>query len=332
MGLRLWQSSGFNLTMGRRAPLKGNLGVALLTALLPLIAVWTYMQMSRSVSAAEAAQAVPPPTASEASVLEPPQFRSEVWFLPDEEFHGFVEILAGPFLMGSDPSVDTLAFDSERWAPGQVQGAVYLPTFYIGRYEVTVAQFRAFVEATGFRVDDQMLDLPPNHPVAFVSWPDALAYSRWLEAMLREGPETSPQLRQLLVDGWRVSLPSEAEWEKAARGMDGRIFPWGDEFTPERANYAGSGTIPVGSFDCSECSFGLSDMSGNVWEWTRSPYQPYPYDETDDREGLETDALWVMRGGGFGDTEQNVRSAVRGGADPGVRRGFIGFRIVISRF
>ena len=73
-------------------------------------------------------------------------------------------------------------------------------------------------------------------------------------------------------------------------------------------------------------------MSGNVWEWTGSPYQPYPYDETDDRESLETDALWVMRGGGFGDTEQNVRSAVRGGADPGVRRDFIGFRVVISRF
>ena len=318
--------------MARLARSKGSSGAALLTALLPLVAVWAYMQVSRSVPLAQAAQSEPPGADSGASFLEPPQFRSDAWFLPDEELLGFVEVPAGPFLMGSDPSVDTLAFDSERWAPGQLQGAVELLTFYIGRYEVTVAQFQAFVEATGFGVGDQTLDRPPDHPVAFISWPDALAYSRWLEATLREGAATPPQLRRLLLDGWRVSLPSEAEWEKAARGTDGRIFPWGDEATRERANYAGSGTIPVGSFDCPECSFGLSDMSGNVWEWTRSPYQPYPYDETDDRESLETDALWVMRGGGFGDTEQNIRSAVRGGADPGVRRDFIGFRVVISPF
>jgi formylglycine-generating enzyme required for sulfatase activity len=71
-------------------------------------------------------------------------------------------------------------------------------------------------------------------------------------------------------------------------------------------------------------------MSGNVWEWTRSPYQAYPYDESDDREGLDEDALWVMRGGSFSDQEQNIRTAIRGGADPGVRRPFIGFRLVIA--
>jgi formylglycine-generating enzyme required for sulfatase activity len=73
-------------------------------------------------------------------------------------------------------------------------------------------------------------------------------------------------------------------------------------------------------------------MSGNVWEYTRSPYQLYPYDESDDAENLEADALWVMRGGAFGDSEQNVRAAVRGGADPGVRREFIGFRLALTRF
>jgi formylglycine-generating enzyme required for sulfatase activity len=72
-------------------------------------------------------------------------------------------------------------------------------------------------------------------------------------------------------------------------------------------------------------------MSGNVWEWTRSPYQPYPYDESDDREGLDAEALWVMRGGAFNDGPQNVRAAVRGGADPGARRPFIGFRVVLTR-
>jgi formylglycine-generating enzyme required for sulfatase activity len=89
--------------------------------------------------------------------------------------------------------------------------------------------------------------------------------------------------------------------------------------------------MPVGSFSCPECAFGLFDMSGNVWEWTRSPYQPYPYDTADDREGLAADALWVMRGGHFGDPEQYVRTAVRGGADPGVHRPFIGFRLALVR-
>ena len=73
-------------------------------------------------------------------------------------------------------------------------------------------------------------------------------------------------------------------------------------------------------------------MSGNVWEWTRSPYQRYPYDPTDEREDLDADALWVMRGGHFGDPERYVRAAIRGGADPGARRAFIGFRVVVSRF
>ncbi|MCH7666030.1 MAG: formylglycine-generating enzyme family protein, partial [Acidobacteria bacterium] len=129
-----------------------------------------------------------------------------------------------------------------------------------------------------------------------------------------------------------VGLPSEAQWEKAARGTDGRIYPWGNEPRPDRANYRGTRTTAVGSFDCPECPFGLFDMSGNVWELTRSRYQPYPYDPSDDREDLEVDALWVMRGGHFGDPERNVRAALRGGVDPGVRRPFIGFRVVISRF
>lgn len=127
-----------------------------------------------------------------------------------------------------------------------------------------------------------------------------------------------------------MAPPSEAQWEKAARGTDGRIYPWGNEPRSDRAVFATRGTAPVGSKDCPECPYGLADMAGNVWEWTRSPYQPYPYDEADDREGLDTEALWVMRGGAFNDTERNVRAAGRGGADPGARRPFIGFRIVLT--
>jgi formylglycine-generating enzyme required for sulfatase activity len=188
------------------------------------------------------------------------------------------------------------------------------------------------VEVTGLQVDAQALRDPPSHPVAFVSWPDALAYSRWLEETLLGWSGTPEEIHSALEDGWRISLPTEVEWEKAARGIDGRIFPWGNEPRRDLANLGGSSTAPVGGSLCSECSYGLADMSGNVWEWTRSPYQPYPYTERDDREALDVDALWVMRGGGFRDAEQNARAAVRGGADPGVRRDFIGFRLVLSRF
>lgn len=127
-----------------------------------------------------------------------------------------------------------------------------------------------------------------------------------------------------------MTLPSEAQWEKAARGTDGRIFPWGNEPRPDRANYRRSSAAPVGSFACPECPFELSDMSGNVWELTRSPNRPYPYDPTN-KIDLDTDALWVMRGGSYADPDQNIRAAIRGGADPGARRPFIGFRVVLTR-
>ena len=292
-----------------------------------VVGVWMYDQRQPSMPPAGAGRATPPMDDS----ADLSGFRADAWFLPDDELLGFVEIPGGPFLMGSDAAIDALAFDNERWADAAAQGTVNVPTFYIGRYEVTVAQYRVFVDQTAFRVDDQTFQGPTDHPVTAVSWPDALAYCRWLETTLRGWPETPVRLSRLLRDGWRVGLPSEAEWEKAARGTDGRIYPWGDGPRRDRANYAGQSTMPVGSFNCPECPFDLFDMSGNVWEWTRSPYQSYPYDPTDDRENLDADALWVMRGGSFGDPERNVRAAIRGGGDPGVRRPFMGFRVAVSR-
>ncbi len=259
-------------------------------------------------------------------------FAADAWYLPDDGMLGFVEVSAGPFSMGSDPRADPLAYDIERWSATEGQGTVDVPTFYIGRYEVTVAQYASFVAASAHTVvEPAALDAPPDHPVANVSWTDALAYTRWLDGTLRESEEVPAALRALVANGWHVALPTEAQWEKAARGADGRIFPWGDEPGSGNAVFGMRGTAPVGSVPCPECPYGLSDMSGNVWEWTRSPYQPYPYDETDDREGLDSEALWVMRGGAFNDGPQNVRAAGRGGADPGARRPFIGFRVVLTR-
>jgi len=262
-----------------------------------------------------------------ASPLAQPAAPVGMPLLPD-----FVDVPAGPFVMGSDRRVDPLADDNERWSGTQNQATVTLPAFFIARHEVTVAQFGAFVDATSFKADGRALKAPPNHPVTFVSWTDALAYCRWLEDALKASPRTPVAVSERLRAGWRVSLPSEAEWEKAARGADGRIFPWGKEPRRDRANFEATGTTPAGHFPCPECPFGLLDMSGSVWEWTRSPYQPYPYDEKDDRANLDADALWVMRGGHFGDPARFVRAATRGAADPGARRGFIGFRAAIASF
>ena len=261
---------------------------------------------------------------------EVPGFLAEVWQLPDDPLLGFVEIAAGSFLMGSDAVIDPMAFDIERWSSTNAQAVLELPTYYIGRFEVTVAQMRSFVQATGYPIDGQALGGAPGHPATFISWPDALAYSRWLDEILRTSPDTPEVLSTLLEGGGQVTLPTEAEWEKAARGSDGRIYPWGSEPRPDRATYQARGTTAVGSHQCPECPFGLSDMAGNVWEWTRSPYQPYPYDPIDDFEDLENESLWVMRGGSFTDPAHFVRGANRGGADPGARRAFIGFRIAIS--
>ena len=306
-----------------KAP-RGIIGITVLVSMIVFVAVWMGYQSAESTSPVEA----------ETEILneELDGFRRDAWYLPDETLLGFVEIPAGSFLMGSDPAADRLAFENERWSDTRLQGTVDLPTFYIGRTEVTVAQFRAFVEEADYATDGQALRGLPDHPVVNVSWTDALAYSRWLEMTLSSWSEIPPELGRILSDGGHLTLPSEAEWEKAARGTDGRIYPWGNQPVNEVANYGGTGTTPVGSFECSACAFGLSDMSGNVWELTRSPYQAYPYDATDDRNDLETDALWVMRGGSFSDSENNVRAAIRGGVDPGVRNSTIGFRVVISGF
>jgi formylglycine-generating enzyme required for sulfatase activity len=231
--------------------------------------------------------------------------------------------------MGSDPKVDPMAFENEQWSTERNQGTVDLPTFYIARYEVTVAQFQAFVDAGGFKAA-QWVPAMPDHPATNVSWTDALAYSHWLELQLRQAPQTPAPLVQLLRDGWRITLPTEAQWEKAARSADGRIYPWGNVMAREYANFRGTNSMPVGSYECPKCAFNLADMSGNVWELTRSTYQSYPFDPSR-ALNMQTDALFVMRGGSFNDGENLIRAAVRGGIDPGVRQPFIGFRVVLTR-
>jgi formylglycine-generating enzyme required for sulfatase activity len=251
---------------------------------------------------------------------------------PTAQAPEFVEIPAGTFTMGADRARDQMAFDNERWSQTQGEGTVDVATFFIARREVTVADFKRFAQAGTWSIDPRALAGNDAHPVTFVSWTDALAYCRWLDAQLQSSASTPPAVAQALRDGWRVTLPTEAEWEKAARGADRRRYPWGDEPRRDRANFGSAGPVAAGSIACPECAHGLSDMAGNVWEWTRSPLQPYPYDPSNDRANLEADALWVMRGGGFADNPQLIRTTTRGAAEPGARRAFIGFRVAISRF
>jgi formylglycine-generating enzyme required for sulfatase activity len=296
------------------------IGLTVLGAIVVFLTVWMYAQGRAAIAAP--VRSAPRVEASDA------RFSGDLWNLPNDSTLGFVEIPAGAFTMGSDPALDPAAYENERWSSTQTQGTVELAGFYISRYETTVAQYAAFVGATNRAVDSQTLKAPGAHPVTNVSWTDALAYAQWLDAQLRASSQTPAALAALLKEGWRLSLPNEAQWEKAARGTDARIFPWGN--SPDPANYARSGTVSVGSLECGQCAFGLADMSGNAWELTRSPFQPYPYANDEPRDP-HADALFVMRGGAFNDAANNARAAIRGGIDPGARRPFIGFRLVLER-
>jgi formylglycine-generating enzyme required for sulfatase activity len=226
--------------------------------------------------------------------------------------------------MGSDKGRDPQARDVEL-----PQHEVTLPGYWIGRYPVTVAQFRAFVEASGHRPKDpKSLKGPDDHPVVYVTWYDTLAFCRWLSERA----------------GLPVTLPSEAEWEKAARGTDGRIYPWSDEPPDEtRCNFGdlAGGTTPVGHYSPQgDSPYGCADMAGNVWEWTRSLWEEstgkpdfrYPYDPGDGREDLEAgrEVRRVLRGGAFDSLVRYVRCAFRYRSYPYYRRRYRGFRVVAS--
>lgn len=227
-----------------------------------------------------------------------------------------VYVPPGPFLMGSDPAVDRLADDDE-----QPQHRLEMPGYWIGQYPVTVAQFRAFVEAASPKLQGRPdLSGPADYPVVTVSWYDALAYCRWLSGR----------------SGLPVTLPSEAEWEKAARGAEGRVYPWGDD-PPNDAlcNYGkpGRGITPVGRYSPQgDSPYGCADMAGNVWEWTRSHWKAYPYDPADGREDLGAGdrVSRVLRGGSYFDAARIVRCASRFRYNPYYWYGYFSFRLVVA--
>jgi formylglycine-generating enzyme required for sulfatase activity len=258
-----------------------------------------------------------------------------------------VFIPAGEFLMGSPD--DGLSYDDER-----PQRHVFVGSFLIDRYEVTNARYKQFVDATGhpapghtnpkFRLWFHGIPFPGSerHPVVNVSWEDAAAYCRWR--------------------GMR--LPTEAEWEKAAGGTDGRRYPWGNEWSIDRANSAsfwagrtvefrngeewkafwigGDGarisqekglngevlTLPVGSFPHGASPYGLFDMAGNVSEWVQDWYEPYAYLNAplSDPQGPNGQLLKAVRGGSWLKPARNLRASDRDFGYPADRATGIGFR------
>jgi formylglycine-generating enzyme required for sulfatase activity len=168
------------------------------------------------------------------------------------EREGMVLVPAGEFKMGSDPS--------DKWAESDEgpQRIVNLPAFLIDQLEVSTLDYKRFIDATGWPAPPTWHDRTYKEgadfiPVTDVTWWDATAYAAWV--------------------GKR--LPTEAEWEKAARGTDGRRFPWGNSFSADLAN-DGPTPLPVGSKSLGASPYGALDMSGNVGEWTASVYMPYP--------------------------------------------------------
>ncbi len=234
-------------------------------------------------------------------------------------------IPAGEFLMGSDPKKDKQAEKNE-----QPQHTVYLPDFYIAKTPVTNEQYEAFVQTTGYQPPDHWVEREPpkgkyTHPVVQVSWFDTQAYCQWLTEA------TSRNYR----------LPTEAEWEKAARGTDGLIYPWGNKWDARRCNAEdASDTTAVGAYPKGVSPYGLLDMAGNVWEWTFSlwgknwekPDFYYPYDPIDGRESVDISSSIrrVLRGGSFNNTKENIRCAYRISNFPSKKGKEMGFRVAAS--
>ena len=129
--------------------------------------------------------------------------------LPNDSLWGFIEIQAGDFTMGSNPVLDRLAYENERWSSRQRQGEVYLPSFYISQYETTIAQFSIYAEEIGLDLEQIELAGPPDFAVHNVTWSDAVGYARWLDSKLRSSPcllYTSPSPRHRP----RSRMPSSA--------------------------------------------------------------------------------------------------------------------------
>ena len=263
------------------------------------------------------------PAGDRRPVIERQTFEPETIYVP-----------AGAFRIGRDPGPNVPAVETPA-------ARITLAAYRIGRYPVTNAEYLHFVRATGRAVANDtgwilaaVGQQPPagkeDHPVRGVTWDDVVAYCEWLEQTTRR----------------RYRLPSEAEWEVAARGSDDRLYPWGGDFDATRCNAQPSGigaTTPVGQFSpAGDSPRRCADMAGNVWEWTNTRWgretavaeYAYPYKVDDGRENSAPLApfreLRICRGGSFADGAERVTCTARARYDAGSRHARRGFRVAMS--
>ena len=301
------------------------------------------VQISETVAAKVQATTDAMATEQAAAVTDTPQRGDELHLAlePGVEIE-LVKVPAGEFTMGASNS------DKQADANEKPQGKINLDDYYIGKYDVTNAQFAAFVKATGYNTtaDDagsgtilitathtwetikganwqhprgpgsNILGLD-DYPVVMVSWDDAVAFCKWVADQ----------------SGRNVMLPSEAQWEKAARGTKALLYPWGnDPPTADLANFNNNegSQMPVGDYSpAGDSPYGASEMAGNVWQWTRSVYKPYPYDASDGREDETSRESRVVRGGSYPNPPQYLRVTDRLWYLPADRYEAVGFRVAV---
>jgi formylglycine-generating enzyme required for sulfatase activity len=200
----------------------------------------------------------------------------------------------------------------------------------MARYPVTNEQYNVYAKAKKIQHPVSGWEEKKNHPVVNVDWNTAMAYCQWLNYFLKAELPSSLGLR----------LPTEAEWEKAARGTDGRDYSWGNTFDKNKCNSREDGTSPVSMYSPQgDSPYGCADMAGNAQEWMHSEFKAYPYNPKDGREDEQFKIVpRVARGGAFSHSDilrigSSVPScAYRFRYYPYLRDGDIGFRVVVSSF
>jgi formylglycine-generating enzyme required for sulfatase activity len=235
------------------------------------------------------------------SIGKNPQGFDEYWRAKDGSM--VVKVPAGEFPMGSP--------EGQGEEPERPQHRVYVSEFLIDKTEVTWRQFRKFAEEAEITLRSPIWGTPDDYPASFILWEEARSYCEWV--------------------GGR--LPTEAEWEMAARGPEGSVYPWGDTWDARRCNSISGGLHQpeaVGSYRRCLSPYGVLDMPGGVWEWCQDWYDASYYDESPPRDpqGPDTGNLRVKRGGGWMSQPMWLRSAHRAKAGPTSRNVDNGFRCV----